>query len=144
LSLIIGLLLVGISRHFPIYLLDRLTGHTYHTGIFFVEDGNLTTNEVPYSQLEGFVMLTDLAIFAFGMALLCDGLMRALCALLGRIARRLAMGLALCLTLCATLFNAYAAIKLLHADIMPLISGLAVAFGGYMAFEQVRTIKLLK
>jgi len=140
-SLIVGVLMLGLSRHFGAYLLDRATGQFYHTGFFFIVDGVQTTNEVPYSQLEGLAMLSDAAIFAFGLALIFDAIMRTVCLVAGVMVQRLAIGAALCFTIAATLFNAYAAIKLLHIDITPLISGLAIAFGGYMAFEQIRAVR---
>jgi hypothetical protein len=140
LSVIIGLLLIGISRHFPVYIFDHLAGRPYHTGVIFTSDNS----EVPYPQLEGFVMLSDAAIFAFGVALLSDAMLRLFCLTLGSMGRRSVMILALLLTLCATLLNAYACLKMLQADIMPIISGLAVAFGGYIAFEQIRTVKSLR
>jgi hypothetical protein len=139
-SVIVGLMLVGISRHFPAYLFDQLTGRVYHTGVTFVSDGA----EVPYPQLEGFTMLSDAAIFAFGLALLCDACIRLLCLVLGATGRRIAFLVAILLTAAATLFNLVVAGKLLSADVMPLISGLAVAFGGYMAFEQIRAAGSLR
>jgi hypothetical protein len=133
----VGLLLIAISRHFPAYLIDQMTGRPYHTGITFVSDGS----EVPYPQVEGFAMLSDAAVFSFGAALVAEALLLLLAVMAGGIVMRGAMILAICLTLAATLFNLFVSIKLLQADVMPQLSGLAVAFGGYMVFEQVRTLR---
>jgi hypothetical protein len=133
----VGLLLIAISRHFPAYVFDQMTGRPYHTGITFVSDGS----EVPYPQVEGFAMLSDAAVFSFGAALVAEALLLVLAVMAGGIVMRAAMILAIFLTLAATLFNLFVSIKLLQADVMPQISGLAVAFGGYMVFEQVRTLR---
>ena len=133
----VGLLLIAISRHFPAYVFDQMTGRPYHTGITFVSDGT----EVPYPQVEGFAMLSDAAVFSFGAALVAEALLLLLAVMAGGVVMRAAMILAIGLTVGATLFNLFVSIKLLQADVMPQISGLAVAFGGYMVFEQVRTLR---
>jgi hypothetical protein len=133
----VGLLLIAISRHFPAYVFDRLTGRPYHTGITFVSDGT----EVPYPQVEGFAMLSDAAVFSFGVAMVAEALLLLLAVMASGIVMRAAMILAICLTLAATLFNLFVSIKLLQADVMPQLSGLAVLFGGYMVFEQFRTLR---
>jgi hypothetical protein len=139
-SVIVALLLIGMSRHFPAYVFDQLTGRTFHTGVIFTSDNS----EVPYPQVEGFAMLTDAAVFAFGAALLCDPILRILAAMTTGMARRGLMAISLCLMVSAVALNAFVAIKLLGANIMPLISGLAVAFGGYVAFEQWQTLRSLR
>jgi len=136
-GVIVGLLLIAISRHFPTYLFDQMTGRTYHTGFTFGADGP----EVPYPQLDGFTMLSDGAIFSFGAAMLAEAPLLLVAMMAGAIVRRSAMILAIGLTVAATIFNLFVSIKLLQADIMPQISGLAVLFGGYMVFEQVRTLR---
>ncbi len=58
-------------------------------------------------------------------------------ALRGRAAKAV-IAAALAMTICATLFNFYAAVVLLSSGTVPVLSGLAVAFGGYIAMSQGR------
>jgi hypothetical protein len=55
----------------------------------------------------------------------------------------LSLSLALLLTLVATIINLYACIKLFDFGITPIISGLAVAFGGWILYDEWQTISLI-
>ena len=85
-------------------------------------------------------MLSDAAIFLFGCALLIEAALM-LFANAARPTARFMLRLAFLVSLAATIFNLYAAARLFGIGILPLMSLLAIAFGGYMASYQWKLLQ---
>jgi hypothetical protein len=79
-------------------------------------------------------------MFTFGLALVVDALALAAFGLGWRWRTTIAW-LGLALSVIATALNAYVAAKLFGIGAMPLMSLLAVGFGGYMAMQQWRLVQ---
>jgi hypothetical protein len=142
LSAIIGVVLMLLGRSFGGYLLARLTGQPYHTNVSWT-DGPNTGQEVAYWQLDGFTALNDSAIWLFGVAMLLEAVVLA--AVNTRFKAKVGLlRLALFITLLATAYNLFAAMKLLGAGVLPLLSLLAVGFGGYIAVFEWRLLQQLR
>ena len=113
---------------------DRMTGRTYETGLVW-RSGELAGQPVAYPDLQGFVMLTDASMFLFGLTLLFEAFVLAV--LHTRFThKRLLLMLSLAVAVIAVLFNAYTCVRLFSSDVLPIMSLLAVAFGGYIAMYQ--------
>lgn len=141
LSAILGFVFLLLGRSFGAYLLARMTGQVYHTGVNWTA-GPLEGQEVAYPDLQGFVMLNDSAMFVFGLTLLMEAAVIAVVGTRFRYVRPLVQ-LALAVAAVATAYNAYACARLLGANVMPIFSLLAVAFGGYIAFYLWNVLKAL-
>jgi len=137
LSAILGLVFVMLGRNFATYLVSRMVGSVYHTGVSWTA-GPLEGQEVAYPDLQGFVMLNDAAMFLFGLTLLVEAAVIAVVGTSFKFQRPL-VAFALALAVAATAFNLYVTIRLFGANVMPIFSLLAVAFGGYIAFY-LRTV----
>ena len=99
--------------------------------------------EVDYFDLEGFTAWTDTAIFLFGLAMVLEAAM--LTVVYSRLGGKVALtSVALLVTILATALNLVVCFKLFGAGIMPLMSALAVAFGGYMAVYEWRLLQQLR
>src|SRR6187551_1738010 len=59
---VLGLVFMLLGRNFGVYLISKLTGRVYHTGVNWTA-GPLANTEVAYPDLEGFVMWTDASLF---------------------------------------------------------------------------------
>jgi hypothetical protein len=136
---IVGIICILISKSFPAYWIARLRGQPFHTNVNWTS-GPLAGQEVAYPDLSGFTMLSDGAIFIFGVALLCEAALMLAGNANQRVARAM-LWLSFVLAAAATLFNAYVAARLFGANILPIMSLLAVAFGGYMASYQWKLLK---
>jgi len=129
-SLVIGILLLMLGWRFARYLAATLTGQTFHTEVVWTS-GPLAGQEVPYFNLSGFVAISESAMFLFGLALIFEA--AALFVAFGRFRFRAALVcLAAIVAFAATAYNLVAAVLLFTAGVIPTISLLAVAFGGYM------------
>ena len=140
-SLIIGLIFIMLGFNFARYLVTTASGRTYHTGINWVE-GEREGTEVAYPQLQGDVIWNDSALFLFGVALLLEAAV-LLVAGTSLTLKRPLVGVAAFIAAAATLINLIAAGKMFSDGIMPLVSLMAVAFGGYMAAYQWKLFKAL-
>jgi len=138
-SAIIGLVLMLLGRSFAGWAIATMTGRTYNTGATWT-DGNLAGQPVAYWDLEGFVAWNDSALFLFGLAMALEALVLALVFTKFRAKVPLIL-VALGITLLATGYNLFVSAKLLTANTIPLMSMLAVAFGGYIAVYEWRLLQ---
>jgi hypothetical protein len=141
LSAILGLVFLLLGRSFGAYLFARMTGQVYHTGIEWTS-GPLAGQEVAYPDLQGFTMLNDAAMFLFGLTLLLEAAVIALVGGSFRFQRPL-VAAAFGLAVIATAFNLYVVARLMGANVMPIFSLLAVAFGGYIAAYLWKVLRAL-
>ena len=146
LSAIIGAFLMLMGRSFAGWLIAKATGQPYVTGATWAPGNDLgrpADSPVGYWELEGFVALNDSAIFLFGLAMVLEALVLALVGT--RFRRKVGLvTLALAMTIAATAYNLFVGGKLLSAGLMPLMSLLAVAFGGYIAMYEWRLLQQLR
>ena len=141
LSVIIGLVLMLLGRSFGLWLFATATGGAYHTNVNWT-DGERAGQEVRYWELDGFTALNDSAIFLFGLAMVLEGAVLALVA--SRFQHKApVVRVALAITIAATGYNLFVAAKLLTANTLPLLSLLAVGFGGYIAVFEWRLLQQL-
>lgn len=141
-SAIIGGVLMLIGRSFAGWLLATLAGHEYHTGVFWT-DGALEGQEVKYWQLAGLTALSDSATFLFGLAMVLEA--AALAAAATRFRHKVPLvAVALTITVLATAYNLFVAGKMFTINVLPTVSLLAVAFGGYIAFYEWRLLQRLR
>lgn len=141
-SAIVGLVLILMGINFGKWAVTTLGGGEYHTGVQWMS-GPLAGQEVGYWELVGMVAFTDAGLFVLGLALVFEALLLALLATNTRLRFPVTV-FTFALTLIATLFNAYVCIRLFGAGIMPLVSLLAVAFGGYMAMYLYRLMHAMR
>ena len=139
-SLIIGLVLVLYTGQFGKYLIAKSTGHEYHTNVTWTSGPN-EGQEVPYTQLEGGTFYSDSSIFFFGVAILIG----AVAQFAGVFLRKRGFAwFSLVFTALATLYCLIAAAMIYQTGILPLMTLLCVAFGGFAviyewtAFRQSR------
>jgi hypothetical protein len=143
-SVIVGILLLMMGRDFGRYAVAKITHQPFHTGVLWEDDTPKAGQEKDYFDLTGYTALSDMGIFLFGAMLLFEAAAKTVAVLLktGPLAI-LSLSLALLLTLVATIINLYACIKLFDFGITPIISGLAVAFGGWILYDEWQTISLI-
>ncbi len=139
-SLIVGILLTYLGGTFGRYLLATLSHQPFHTGVNWTEGPSAGT-EVAYFELEGFTAWTDMGVFLFGLTLLFEAAAKTLLAIKPGSLSRLVLVLAIVLTAVAVLLNIVCCVKLFGIGITPLLSGLAVAFGGWILFDELTTLK---
>jgi hypothetical protein len=130
-SAIIGLIFLMIGWNFARYMGCVLTGQTYHTNVNWTA-GPKAGTEVAYPELEGSVFWSESGMFSFGLALLMEAAVLAAVALNARFTKSL-IALGWFLAFFATAYNVVVAALLFQRGVLPLMSLLAVAFGGYMA-----------
>ena len=142
LSLIIGLILIMVGWRFARWAAAMMTGQPFHTNVNWMA-GPKAGQEVSYYELEGFTAWTETALFLFGVALVLEAAMLAV--VYSRLGGKVALtAIALLVTVLATALNLVVAIKLLGNGIMPLMSVLAVGFGGYMAVYEWKLLQQLR
>jgi hypothetical protein len=130
---VIGLLVLYLGKTFGAYLWARLTGQTFHTGIQWTS-GDQAGQEVPYSQVQGYAMLSDASLFFFGMVILMEAMVKAWFGIAGR-APRVVVMFALALAVATLGLNLFVCFKVLTSGAVPIISGLAVAYAGYIVMD---------
>lgn len=139
LSLIIGLVLMMLGQSFARYSIAKVTGQEFHTRVNWTE-GPKAGQEVDYWELSGYTAWTDTAIFLFGLAMVLEAAVLAV--VYSRSGAKVPLtAVALAVTLAATALNLWVCFKLLGVGITPLMSALAVAFGGYMAIYEWRLLQ---
>lgn len=142
-NLMIGLLLIGLGFSFARFLAAQMTGQPFHTNVTWAQ-GPHAGQEVAYFDLQGFTAWSDMGVFFFGLILLFEAAAKIIATLHPGPLSRSLLGLAMALTLLTTALNLYVCARLLSVGIIPLISGLAVAFGGWIIAEEWRVLKVLR
>jgi hypothetical protein len=137
----IGVVLMLIGRSFASWAMARMSGREFDTGTKWIA-GPKMGQPVDYWELSGHTALSDSAIFLFGLAMMLEALV-LLVYYSGAGFKKPVVVLALAITVAATGYNLIAVVTLLGAGIMPLMSILAVAFGGYMAAYEWRLLKAI-
>lgn len=137
-SLVLGLVFVFLGFNFARYVITAATGQTFHTNVEWTE-GAKAGQEVAYFDLQGYTAWTDASMFLFGVAMIADAAMLLVAA--GSLARRTwLIWLGFGVTVLAVAINAVTALMLLSTGLLPLMSLIALAIGGYMAAYQWRLI----
>ncbi len=140
-STVLGVLFVFLGLTFGKFALAKLTHQPFHTGINWTDDNPKAGQEVSYFELEGYTAWTEMGVFLFGLTLLFEAASKAAIALRPGRASRAVLGLALLLTLATVGLNLYACGLLMHVGITPILSGLAVAFGGWILYDEWQTLR---
>ena len=140
-SAIVGLLLIGVGFTFARFLTAKVTGQPFHTNATWME-GPKSGSEVDYFELQGYTAWTDMGVFLFGLVLLFEAATMAAAQLRPGAFSRGLLSVAVVLTLATVLLNLVVCAKLLSAGVLPLWSGLAVAFGGWILADEWRMFKL--
>lgn len=138
-NVVIAILLLFLGRDFARYGFARLRGQPYHTGVTW-QVGDKAGTEVDYPDLQPYVMLTDAGLLFFGLAVLVEAALLAKFQL-GRGVPRAVVMAAIALTAASTAFNLYVSARLMMDGTLPLFSGLAVAFGGYMIASEWQLLR---
>jgi hypothetical protein len=142
LSLVIGLILMMVGWTFARWALATLTGQTFHTNVTWTA-GPKAGQEVAYFELQGFTAWTEAGLFLFGLAMVLEAAM--LTVVFSRMGGKVALtSVALLVTFLATALNLVVAVRLLGVGITPLMSALAVAFGGYMVMYEWRLLQQIR
>ena len=139
-SLVIGILLCYLGGTFGRYAISRITHQPFHTGVNWTS-GPKDGTEVDYFELEGFTAWSDMGVFLFGLILLFEAAAKTVLLLRPGKPARIALMLAILLTVLGVLLNMIACAKLFSAGITPMLSGFAVAFGGWILFDEWNTLK---
>jgi hypothetical protein len=146
LSAILGVILMLVGMSFAKWALVTMTGGTYDTGLTWgapVPDQpnqHAEGSPIGYWELSGFSALQDMAIFLFGLAMVLEA--AVLFVVHSRIrSKRPLLFLALTITLIATALNLVVAGKLFGVGVLPFLSLLCIAFGGYIAAYEWRLLK---
>ena len=133
-SAIVGIILMLVGMNFAKWAITTMAGGTYHTTVNWTA-GPKAGQEVAYWELDGFAALQDCGLFLFGLAMVLEAIVLVVVHSQVR-AKRPLLAVALLITLTATILNLLVSAKLLSAGVLPLMSLLAVAFGGYIiAYE---------
>jgi hypothetical protein len=139
-STIVGLLFLSMGFTFARFLTAKLGGPPFQTNITW-QAGPLTGQEVAYFDLEGHSAWMEMGEFLFGVTLLVEAASKAAIAIRpGTITRGVLM-LAMLLTAVTIGLNLYACVLLRRFGMTPLVNGLAVAFGGWVMYDEFYTLK---
>jgi hypothetical protein len=141
---IIGLLAIAWGKNVIAYVFDRIAGKQYVTGATWTADapGHVPDSPVSYPDLDfGMALLTDSSLVLFGFAVLGEALVNVLFAS-GKLPRALLLFLMM-ISIVATAFNLYVSIRLISAQTLPLISGLCLAFGGWIVADEWKILMQL-
>jgi hypothetical protein len=142
---IIGVVLILFGHSFISYEISRLTRTPYHTRTNWLS-GPKEGEEVAYPELTdmtgiaGGAFWTDSSVCFLGIAMILDGVARGLASLRVRGGRGL-LRITLGITVFVVLYNFYVCAKIFSGGALPIISALAIAFGGYLAFFQWATLQ---
>jgi hypothetical protein len=134
LSLIIGVVVMLMGLGFAKWATATLLGHSYDTGVTW-QTGPRAGQDVGYWELLGHQALSESALFLFGLACVLEAAAMAAAHARPRL-RTATVSVALLITVLATVYNVVACAVLFRDGITPLLSLLAVGFGGYMAFAE--------
>jgi hypothetical protein len=137
---IVAVLAIFWGRSFAVYLFDQLTGKTFHTGILWTE-GDRAGQEVAYPELGPYTMIGDGGLLLFGLIVLLETWLRAMLAMGWRIPRAICLAV-LALAVGMTIFNLFVCIACMKSGQVPLTSGLAAAFGGFIVADLRRAMRM--
>jgi hypothetical protein len=142
-SLIVGILLCLLGGTFARFLIAKATHHHFDTGYTWPDNDpkGRGGQDVDYFDLETNPAWSDMGIFVFGVVLLFEAASKTMLVMKPGKAARVALMLALLLTIAGVGLNLIACVKLLQVGITPLLSGLAVAIGGWILFDEIYTLK---
>jgi hypothetical protein len=142
-SVVIGLLMIFMGLNFGKFVVAKLTGQPYHTNYTWpAAPGTEGPGpEVAYFDLQGFTAWSDMGEFLFGMVLLLEAAAKAAIAIRPGYTSRFILFLAVVLTLATVLLNLFVCYRLMSVQITPIISGLAVAFGGWIMVDEWRMLR---
>jgi hypothetical protein len=136
-SAIVGVVMMLIGMNFAKWAVAALSGHAYQTNVTW-QVGERAGQMVEYWDLEGFTALQDAAFFLFGLAMLLEAVVVLLSVHSRMGAKKPLLLFALAITLAATALNLLVSVKLFAIGLIPLMSLLAVGFGGYIAAYEWR------
>lgn len=139
-STIMGVLFVFMGMTFARFAMAKLGHQPFHTGVNWTT-GPLDGQEVDYFDLQGHTAWTDMGAFLFGLTLLFEAATKAAVVLMPGKASRALLLFATLLTFGTVALNLVAAGLLMHDGILPLLSGIAVAFGGWILADEWQTLK---
>ena len=133
-SVIFGLIFLMLGSRFGGYGMSVLTNKTYHTGIPWIA-GPKAGQEVTYPELTGKPIWSESGFFVLGLAMILDAL--ATVAVLKNLKfakpmTRISLGI----ILLAVILNVIAVYVIFQTGLMPLISLLALAVGGFSLFSR--------
>ena len=141
-SAILGVIFMLLGRQFASYLLATMSGRNYETGVNWVQGPN-AGQPVHYFDLEGGIAWTESGLFLFGVALVLEAII-LLAVYRSWSYKRVLLMVALALSIVATLQNIVVAAVLFQKNIMPIMTLLAVAVGGYIAAYEWRLLKTIR
>lgn len=141
-SAVIGLVMLMMGWNFARFLGATLTGQTFHTNVTWETDDARGGQEVRYFELQGYTAWTESGLFLFGVALLIEAAALAVARRPSKLQKSLIV-VALILSVLATVYNLIAAGLVFSIGLLPIVSVLVVAFGGYMAMFQYKLLKTI-
>jgi hypothetical protein len=139
-SLCIGILLCYLGGTFGRFAVAKISHQAFHTGVNWTS-GPKDGTEVDYFDLEGFTAWSDMGVFLFGLILLFDAGAKTIMVLRPGKPARFALMVAIGLTVLGILLNMVACAKMFSVGITPLLSGFAVAFGGWILIDHWGALK---
>jgi hypothetical protein len=139
-NVIIGLLLIAMGFTFARFLAAKITGQPFHTGVNWTAGPN-AGQEVDYFDLEGYTAWTHMGMFLFGLVMLFEAAAKASVVLRPGSTSRVLLMTALALTVATTAINLFVCVKMLSIGLLPMLSGLAVAFGGWIIADEWRMLQ---
>jgi hypothetical protein len=142
-STVIGLLFVFMGLQFARFAMAKVTHRPFHSDPVYTwpDDDPRAGQEVAYFDLQGYVAWTEMCAFLFGLTLLFEAASKAAIAIRPGSVSRAVLVLAIVLTVATVVLNLYACALLMKSQITPLLSGIAVAFGGWVLFDEVNTLQ---
>ena len=129
-SAVIGLIFIMMGWTFARYLVATVAGRPFPTGVIWTE-GEKAGTEVSYFDLQGHVFWNDSAMFLFGLALLMEAVVLYAISTNSKHTNAF-IRLGVAIAFLATVYNLIVAGIFLNSGIPPIMSLLAVAFGGYI------------
>ncbi len=137
-STVIGLLFVFMGMTFAKFVVAKLTHQPFDTNYTWPDDdpNGRAGQPVAYFDLQGYTAWTDMGAFLFGLTLLLEAASKAAITLRPGRASRAVLAFAAVLTLVTVGLNLYVCGLMFHYGLTPILSGLAVAFGGWILFDE--------
>lgn len=138
-SLIAGVIFLALGQTFARWLLARVSGHAFETGVNWT-DGPKSGQPVAYFELMGGTAWSDMGLFLMGVVLLLDALVIGLLATRRSPPRAIVVPL-LALTGLALLLNVGVAFYLFSTGILPIVTLIAVLVGGFVMFDHLPLLR---
>jgi cytochrome c oxidase subunit IV len=142
-SVVIGIVLMLLGGTFAKFAIAKMTHHPFHTNYTWPDDDprGRGGQEVDYFDLQGYTAWTDMGIFLFGVTVVFEAAAKAFIVMKPGAMSRYLLMLAIVLTLLAIILNLIAAMKVYSLDVIPTFSALAIAFGGWILFDEWATLQ---